>query len=66
MSEGGLVKSHMTTTSGGDSAKPLSYKRYLMKQRQSAIYTNRPSSRILAEMSAGKHLRSLDRSRFGR
>jgi hypothetical protein len=49
---GGVAKSNTTTTSAGGGASALSYKRYLMRQRQSSMYTNRPSTSLMMEMGS--------------
>jgi len=66
MSTGGGISKSLTAQGRGGNPN-LSYKRYLMKQRKSAMYTNRPSSGLMAEMSSGKHFGHLNqRSRLGR
>lgn len=54
MNTGGIVKNNIidNTTGAG-----TTYRQYYMKQKRNASYTNRPSSRLMTEMSRTKQLK---------
>lgn len=61
---GGVAKHNVTVN---NSTAKSSYMKYLRKQKRNAVYTNRPSSSVQAEMSrSGSLARSLSVGRYGR
>lgn len=64
-SGGGVAKHNVSMTSGASSS---SYMKHYQKQKRVAMYTNRPSASMIAEMSRGRHFGLSSRSlgRFGR
>lgn len=63
---GGVAKNNVTANSGKSAS---SYRKYLRKQKRNAVYTNRPSSAVQAELSRGASMRSpggLSVGRYGR
>ena len=56
MAAGGLIKNNMIESTSGSGP---TYRKYYLKQKRGAIYTNRPSSSLQAEVSRQRHVGSM-------